>query len=125
MLIRNRPNKRLLVVEDDITARELMSLLLAGEGYRVATAANGADALARLKDSDRPSLILLDLNMPVMDGPTFCARRGTGGAADIPVVVLSSATDAEEQGRRLGAVRSLNKPVDTIELIDTVRHCCL
>jgi CheY-like chemotaxis protein len=125
MNTRTNPNRRLLVVDDDFPAREMMSMLLAGEGYRVATAANGAEGLERLKDHDRPCLILLDLNMPVMDGPTFCQRRGEDGAASsIPVVVLSAAPDAEEQGKRLGAVHCLHKPVDTIELLGAVRKCC-
>jgi CheY-like chemotaxis protein len=125
MLNRNRPNKRLLVVEDDITSREALSLLLAGEGYRVAAASNGAEALERLKDKDRPCLVLLDLNMPVMDGRAFCAHRQEDGSlSEVPVIVLSAADDAAQQAERLGAARYLHKPVDTIELLDTVRRCC-
>jgi CheY-like chemotaxis protein len=125
MRTREFPDKRLLVVEDDFTSREVLSTLLASAGYRVATAANGAEGLQRLHDKDRPSLILLDLNMPVMDGPTFCARRrNEQGLASIPVIVLSSAGDVAEQAAALGATRYLQKPVDTVQLLDTVRNCC-
>jgi CheY-like chemotaxis protein len=125
MWTRNYPDKRLLLIDDDIASREMLSLVLASEGYRVATAANGAEGLNRLHDSDRPCLILLDLNMPVMDGPTFCERRrGEQQLTGIPVVVMSSAGDVAEKAAALGASHYLQKPVDTGELLDTVRHCC-
>jgi CheY-like chemotaxis protein len=118
------PNKRLLLVDDDFATREMMSMILAGEGYRVATAANGVDALERLHDSDRPCLILLDLSMPVMDGPTFCARRKDEGLPSVPVIVVSSDTDIAQKAAALGAEGYLEKPVDTIELLDTIRKRC-
>jgi chemosensory pili system protein ChpA (sensor histidine kinase/response regulator) len=114
-----------LLVEDDFASRELLSMILAGEGYRVAAAANGVEGLQRLRGSDRPSLILLDLNMPVMDGRTFCARRHEDRDLDsIPVVVISAAGDVAEQAAALGAARYLQKPVDTVQLLDAVRQCC-
>src|SRR5207248_1971254 len=64
--------KRILLIDDDFTTREVMSVLLGGDGYRVSVAANGAEALERLRSPDRPELILLDLKMPVMDGCSFC-----------------------------------------------------
>jgi two-component system chemotaxis response regulator CheY len=118
-------DKRLLLVEDDFASRELLSMILAGEGYRVAAAANGAEGLERLHDHDRPCLILLDLNMPVMDGRTFCARRQEDHDLDgIPVVVMSSAGDVAEQAAALGAAHYLQKPLDTVRLLDAVRQCC-
>jgi two-component system chemotaxis response regulator CheY len=118
------PNKRLLLVDDDFATRETMSMILAGDGYRVATAANGADALQHLRDSDRPSLILLDLNMPIMDGPTFCARRKDEGLSSIPVIVVSAERDIAQQAAALGADDYLEKPVDPIQLLDVVRKRC-
>ncbi len=117
-------NKRLLLVDDDFATREVMSMILAGEGYRVATAANGADALQRLHDSDRPCLILLDLTMPVMDGPTFCARRRDEGLSSIPVILVSSDHDIAQKAAALGADAYLEKPVDTIQLLDAIRKRC-
>src|SRR5262245_53362136 len=67
--------KRVLVVDDDFATREMMSLLLASDGYRVATACNGADAIDRLRGFERPDLIILDLKMPKMDGCAFCDQR--------------------------------------------------
>jgi CheY-like chemotaxis protein len=119
-----QPNKRLLLVDDDFATREAMSMILADEGYRVATAANGADALQRLHDSDRPCLILLDLSMPIMDGPTFCARRKDEGLSFIPVIVVSSDRDIAEKAAALGADDYLEKPVDTIQLLEMIRKRC-
>jgi CheY-like chemotaxis protein len=124
MTTKIHPNKRLLLVDDDFATREVMSMVLAGMGYRVATAANGADALQRMQDSDRPSLILLDLSMPVMDGPTFCACRKDAGLHSVPVIVVSADHDVAQKARDLGADGYLEKPVDTIELLDTIRRRC-
>jgi CheY-like chemotaxis protein len=125
MAVGTHASKRLLLVDDDITSREVLSMLLATEGYRVSAATNGADALQRLNGKDPPSLILLDLNMPVMDGRTFCARRGTDQALkSIPVVVVSSADDVAQKAAEIGATGYLQKPVDSIQLLDTVRQCC-
>jgi CheY-like chemotaxis protein len=125
MVARKHPGRRLLVVEDDFASREMLSTILAGEGYRVALAANGAEGLQRLRDKDRPSLILLDLQMPIMDGRAFCARRrDEQGLESIPVVIMSSAGDVAEQAAALGATRFLQKPLDTVQLLDAVRNCC-
>lgn len=75
MVAAPHPRKRVLVVDDDFVTREMLSIVLAGDGYRVAAACNGEDALERLRSFERPDLILLDLKMPVMDGCTFCKER--------------------------------------------------
>jgi CheY-like chemotaxis protein len=105
--------------------RETMSLVLGGDGYRVTTAANGADALRRLLKQERPDLILLDLNLPVMDGPTFRQQqRQDQGLALIPVVVLSSDSDVAEKASSMGAETYLQKPVDAARLLDVIHRCC-
>jgi CheY-like chemotaxis protein len=70
--------KYLLLIDDDFTTRELTSHILAADGFRVAVARNGAEALERLRGPERPDLIVLDLNMPVMDGCSFCERLREG-----------------------------------------------
>jgi CheY-like chemotaxis protein len=118
-------SKRILLIDDDFTTRECMSVLLAAEGYRVAVACNGADALARLRGGERPDLILLDLRMPVMDGGTFCLIwHQNPELASIPLVVISALPDAAERATRLGATACLPKPVDTIDLLVRLRACC-
>ena len=76
---------RLLVVDDDPTIREMLEMLLDSEGYQVATASNGADALDVLSDI-HPDVILLDMKMPVMDGWEFMDRYRTLVDATAPVV---------------------------------------
>jgi two-component system response regulator MprA len=122
----SHPGKRVLLIDDNIVTQETMSMALAAGGYRVATASNGADALERLRGYERPSLILLDLSMPVMDGCAFCRQRQQDPAlAAIPVVVLSAAGDVAEKALSLGAQAFLRKPVDLVDLLDTVRRHCL
>src|SRR5579884_4055168 len=90
-----------LVVEDDETALEMTRRLLVGEGWTVATARNGREALARVAER-RPHLILLDLLMPGMDGFEFLAAlRQARELQSIPVVIITSADLDPEQRRRL------------------------
>ncbi len=117
--------KRLLIIDDDFITQESMSTLLASDGYRVATACNGQDALERLHGYEKPDLILLDLKMPVMDGCHFCAARQKDvRLASIPVVIVSGMSDVAEQAAALGAARYLQKPVDVVELLHALRECC-
>jgi CheY-like chemotaxis protein len=112
-------------VEDDFLLREMITLTLTGEGFRVATAANGEDAFQRLRNFERPDVILLDLMMPVMDGCRFCdQQKQDPRLAAIPVVILSAVGDIEEQARTLGARSYLQKPVEMAKLVETVRDCC-
>jgi twitching motility two-component system response regulator PilH len=117
--------KRVLLIDDDFLLREMVTLTLAGDGYMIATAANGDDAFERLRQFERPNLILLDLTMPRMDGLHFRRRQQEDTQlASIPVVVCSAAGDIEQQASSLGARAYLQKPVDTGCLLDTVRRCC-
>lgn len=119
------PHKRILVVEDCYPARELMSLILGEGGFMVSTAANGAEAIERLRTSCRPDLILLDLRMPVMDGWTLHEElKRDPELSAIPVVVLSGVDEGGEQLSNLEVVRFLHKPIETDELLLTVRQCC-
>jgi CheY-like chemotaxis protein len=92
---------RALVVEDNLTDREMMRRLLVGEGWAVTAAGNGREALDRLK-SERPNLILLDLMMPEMDGFEFLAEfRKAPTFASTPVIVVTAADLTPEDRRRL------------------------
>jgi CheY-like chemotaxis protein len=125
MLATPAAHKRVLLVDDNFVTREVLSLALAADGYMVATAANGEEALGRLKAGTPVDVILLDLAMPVMDGPHFrAAQRRQGELAKIPVVVLSGSAQAEREAGELGAAGCLKKPVPTPELLEAVRRCC-
>jgi len=114
-----------LVVEDDSLARECMRMLLEREGYAVSEAANGREALDRLRDGCRPALILLDLMMPVMDGWQFRAEQQSDPAlAAIPVVVVSALAGDRILGKEFGPTGMLTKPVEVQELVGTVREYC-
>ncbi len=119
-----QPHKAVLLVDDNYVMREMMSLVLGGDGYRVATAANGADALRRLVGHDRPDLILLDLNMPVMDGFGFLERLAERGDPRPPIIVITTESGAadRERAKSLGAVAYVTKPVRGHELAQTVQQ---
>jgi CheY-like chemotaxis protein len=109
-----------LVVEDEAIPRFLLTAMLSDEGFDVRAAANGREALLMLA-LWQPGLILLDLQMPVMDGPSFCAeQRRSPSLVDIPVLLVSAAIDLKWQAARLEAAGSLAKPYDVDELIQTV-----
>jgi serine/threonine-protein kinase RsbW len=114
-------DRPILVVEDDDATREAECLLLQGEGFPVTAARNGREALDRLRSGLRPRLILLDLEMPVLDGYAFRAEQmGDPELEGIPVVVCSAATDP----RRADSLRPaalLPKPVEFDRLAGAVR----
>jgi CheY-like chemotaxis protein len=82
---------RVLIVDDDRDIRETLGDLLVDEGFVVEAAWNGETALARLAAGFRPDVIVLDIMMPVMDGPTFRSfQRSQPALADIPVIGLTA-----------------------------------
>lgn len=120
------PSRRILIVEDDRDLREALSDILRDEGYEVAGAAHGGEALDLLRgDFLRPALILLDLTMPVMNGWQFRAQqRRDPRLFDIPVVVLSAGDHLIEQMGPLEIQEYVRKPIDLVHLLTTIeRHC--
>src|SRR4051812_7332278 len=119
-----QPGKSVLVVEDEKDTRDALTLLLEREDYCVRVAANGREALQRLR-GERPDVILLDLAMPVMDGREFRRRQKRDPAlASIPVVIVSAAAEVGQEAVALGAASYLDKPVDPKRLLVTVRRVC-
>jgi CheY-like chemotaxis protein len=113
-----------LVVDDDRDIRETIEEILQYEGYEVRTARNGVEALAVAREA-HPSIILLDLFMPVMDGTEFRRRQlEERELAGIPVVVISAAAGLEERIGALGVAAHLEKPLDLEALFATVAHYC-
>ena len=84
----------ILVVEDNADLRGALAMLLESEGHQVNEAADGKLALEALASSIRVRLVILDLMMPVMDGPTFLAHKARGLHAAVPVVIFSSSPSA-------------------------------
>jgi len=111
-----------LVVEDHADLREMLEVLLESEGFQVQTASNGKEALDSLHHG-RPSLILLDLMMPVMSGDEFRRRQLQEPAfADVPVICMTAAHDGPQRAARLNAAQYFQKPVDFDRLITAVRQ---
>jgi CheY-like chemotaxis protein len=120
------PRARILVVDDDVGIRQAIAELLAEEGFEVSCAANGAEALGMLEASSVPSLILLDLTMPVMDGWTFRnAQRRDPRLARIPTIVLTAIHGGDPRVfEPLAADAFLPKPFDLDRLMATVHRLC-
>ena len=116
--------KSILIVDDDADVREMLSQFFSIEGYQVATARNGQEALDHLRQGELADLILLDLMMPVMDGWQFrVEQQRDPHLAPIPVVILSAVYNARERASLLGAVDYMQKPVEFDKLIETAeRH---
>jgi CheY-like chemotaxis protein len=114
-----------LIVEDDAEIRETLSELLRDEGYSAAGAAHGDAALSYLRVNALPSLILLDLMMPVMSGWEFrAAQRQDPRLAGVPVVVISGDSDVASKATAIQADGYLNKPIDVDQLMDFVSRYC-
>jgi CheY-like chemotaxis protein len=113
-----------LVVEDDSATRQLLATCLQLEGFAVATAANGAEGLEKMRRR-RPCLVLLDLMMPVMNGEQFrSAQLDDPALAKVPVVCISAVYNARERADRLHAVACIGKPFDVMQIVDVVREQC-
>ncbi len=113
------PRATVLLVEDDEGIRETVADSLRFEGYDVAIATNGAEALAWIEAGGVPSMVLLDLVMPVMDGAELLQRlRSRGATAQVPVVVMTAALGAEPATEAAEAV--LAKPFDLGDLLALV-----
>lgn len=113
----------ILIVDDEIGIRELLSEILQDEGYRVVVAENAAQArLAR--NQGRPALVLLDIWMPDTDGVTLLKEWGSNGQLTMPVVMMSghATIDTAVEATRIGAFDFLEKPIGLQKLLATVKR---
>ena len=113
---------KILVADDDRTIRRNLVLLLRSEGYQTLEAADGDEALARIK-SDAPDAVLLDLKMPGRDGLEVLADLGPA-LADLPVIVVTAlgGSAAAIEAMRRGAYDYLTKPFDLDEVLLTLKR---
>ena len=115
---------RVLAVDDDPVIQRLLQVNLEMEGFDVELAADGAEALERMRAS-APDLVLLDVMMPELDGWAVCeAMKADPSLADVPVIFLSArAQDVDiERGTELGAAAYITKPFDPIDLVALVEE---
>ena len=114
-----------LLVEDNVDARNAFEALLQQQGFGVVTAGDGEEALAVLRSGLKPRLILLDLMMPRKDGWQFRREQvADPELARFPVVVLSGAGQLGRRTQHLGIAEYLEKPVDVERLIAVVARYC-
>ena len=111
----------ILVVDDDPTIREFVSLVLQDEGYLVDSAPNGIDALRRIEQQP-PALILLDMHMPLMDGWDFADAYHSLSPPHAPIIVMTAGHSPQEAGTDIRASAVLPKPFDIEDLIALVQH---
>ena len=112
----------ILIVDDEPDVREILSLALETEGFVVLQAENGQEALQILKNvAHFPSVIVLDLSMPVLDGHGFLNQRAQDSIlADIPVIVVSGGGGPDKP--LPGVEVFLQKPIEMARLLKIIGH---
>jgi two-component system chemotaxis response regulator CheY len=110
----------ILVVDDDPSILAVVREILESEGYPVRSAADGVQALAVI-EHERPSLVLLDMRMPVLDGWGF-ARAIKERGLKLPILVMTAAQDARRWAREIGADGYIAKPFDLFDLLKAVEQ---
>ena len=114
--MRNGGDPSILVVDDDPDILQTLALCLSTEGYRILVASNGREALDVL-EKEKPSVILLDLMMPVMDGWQFVAALEERGKRDMPLLILSADRAVQGHAQKLRANGHPAKPFDLEDLL--------
>jgi len=114
---RSRP---VLVVDDDDETRAAEHAVLHDDGFRVVEARDGAEAMWFMQH-DPPAVIVLDVQMPGVDGPSF-ARELRMGLRHVPLILVTGARDPRHEADRCNAEAFLAKPFDSRELVHAVRR---
>jgi two-component system nitrogen regulation response regulator NtrX len=114
---------KILVVDDEVGIRELLSEILSDEGHTVRLAHN-ATVARELRTRERPDLVLLDIWMPDIDGISLLKEWAVGGALTMPVVMMSghATIDTAVEATRIGAMDFLEKPIALQKLLGTVKR---
>ena len=118
LLRRDGHHGPILIADDEAPLQQAMAAALRTKGYPVLCAPNGNDAI-RLTESHTPSLVILDLQMPVLDGWGFVhtlRRRGH----DVPILVITGGLEAARSADEMGAIGFLEKPFRLAELLSAV-----
>lgn len=110
----------ILIVDDDSAILSVVSEILDLEGYQVLTAVNGLEAL-RVLERMRPSLIVLDMRMPVMDGWGFAAALRERGIS-IPILVMTAAQNARAWAQEIHAQGYIPKPFEVSDLVAAIER---
>jgi DNA-binding response OmpR family regulator len=119
-MIGQRFSRPVLVVDDDEATRAAERAVLTDDGFRVIEARDGAEAM-RVISNDPPALVILDIQMPGVDGPSF-ARELRMALRRVPLVILTAAMDPKHEADRCNAEAYLTKPFDGPEFLRVVRR---
>lgn len=114
--------KKILVVEDDLSIRELLIEILEDEGYLVSSGVNGSEALRQL-ELCIPDLIIMDIMMPIMDGYTFRKELMKNlNWSSIPVLAMSAQDQVLEKLQSHGLINFIKKPLELNHLLQAVSN---
>ena len=119
MVVHHFP-RPVLVVDDDADTRAAEHAVLEHHGFRVIEASDGAEAM-RAVHEDPPSVVILDVQMPGVDGPSF-ARELRMALRRVPLVILTGVDDPRREADRCNAEAYLAKPFDAGQLVEVVRR---
>jgi CheY-like chemotaxis protein len=112
--------RAVLVVDDEFGVAEVLQAILEDEGYRVVTAINGKQGMARLAEGP-PDIVLLDFMMPIMDGAAMlAAMKADPDYAPIPVVMMSSLSEDVIAESATGYVGFIRKPFLMKQVVETI-----
>jgi DNA-binding response OmpR family regulator len=116
-------NKKVLLVDDSKTALLMTSMALSKGPYRIVTAKDGEEGVAKAL-AERPDLIVLDVVMPKMDGFEVCRRlRGAETTKATPIIMLTTRGEGDnvEAGYRSGCTEYVTKPINTVEFLARIK----
>ncbi|WP_413792968.1 MULTISPECIES: response regulator [unclassified Pseudomonas] len=124
MLEPDLPPQRVLIVDDDKDARELLSEILALDGIHCMTAASGETALKLLETKPSIGLVITDLRMGNVDGLELVRLVRESERAALPIIIVSGDADVKDaiEAMHLSVVDFLLKPIDTEKLLELVKH---
>ncbi len=114
-----------LVIDDDSAIRDTLQLLLEMSGFRFEGVGSGEEGLEKLRRPSSPSVILLDIMMPGMDGFQFMTAMKKI-LSEIPVIILTAAgTEVISEAKKMGANEVISKPIDFESLVNSIRRLTL
>lgn len=118
----NLPKGKVLIADDDEDSRIMLAFLLQDEGWLIAEASNGKEALEKVME-EKPNVIILDNRMPELTGSEVYQQLRKRGV-NIPVVFVTAFSDLEELASSLGIRYYLRKPIDFIEVLAAIESAC-
>lgn len=111
----------ILVVDDDPTLCQTIQLVLEEEGFVVATAMDGVEALEQV-ERIHPAMVVLDMGLPLLDGEAVAGELRMRYGTTVPIVLMTADGHVKEKGNRVGAIAALGKPFEIDDLVTAVNQ---